>query len=190
MSFIVNKRYDYTQQELAMKAAVGVGEALGKPKAFAQEVVLISTEMVKAMKAFFAQTPSFTDVPRLAEKGALGPPYTWWYHRRKSHNIQSLPDRQARLVLALVDWIESAYASLFEKVDDQLRRDRVSCLSMPFFLRPGDILVSGENSVPRGYVVSRFYGILGVDHSNILEHSLGLRKTSKWLSKPNTQMKK
>lgn len=153
MSFIIYKYYNCYQQELAMKAAVEASEALGKPKAYTQAVVLLSKEMVKAMRAFFAQTPSFADVPILAENEVMAPPYTWWYHRRKSHNIQSLPNRQARLVLALVDWIEASYASLFDAIDDQLRRGRVSRFSMPFLLRPGDVLVSSEDSVPRGHVV-------------------------------------
>ncbi|KAJ3469479.1 hypothetical protein MRS44_003544 [Fusarium solani] len=135
MAFIIYKQYNLCQQELAVEAAVEASEALGKPEACAQWVVLTSKEMVEAMKAFFAQTPSFSDVPKLAEKEVMAPPYTWWYHRRKFHNIRSLPTRQAQLVMALVDWIEASYASLFSTVDDQLHK------------------VSSKDIVPRGYVV-------------------------------------
>ncbi|KAM6540249.1 hypothetical protein FALCPG4_001974 [Fusarium falciforme] len=153
MSFIILKYYNHSQQESVIKAAMEANEALGRPRAYAQEVVLISKEMVKAMKAFFAQTPSFTDVPKLSEKGVMDPPYTWWYHRRKSHNIQGLPKRQAQLVLALVNWIEADYSPLFDVIEDQLHRGCVSHLSIPFHFRPGEVLVSSEDGVPRGYVV-------------------------------------
>ncbi|KAJ4198934.1 hypothetical protein NW767_008521 [Fusarium falciforme] len=127
--------------------------ALGKPEAYTQAIIPISKEMVEAMKAFFAQTPSCADAPKLVETKPITPPYIWWYYRRKSHDIQSLPERQARLVMALVDQIEASHAPLFNAIDDQLRRGRVSRFSMPFLFRPGEALVSSEDGIPRGHVV-------------------------------------
>ncbi|UPK89428.1 hypothetical protein LCI18_000363 [Fusarium solani-melongenae] len=133
MSFIIYKYYDCLQQEV-MNEDLEAKKARGKPKADAQQVTLISKDMV-------------------AEKQPMGPPYTWWYHRRKSHEIQNLPKDQARLVMALVDWIEDSYGSLFDSIDDQLCRGRVSNFSIPFLLRPGDVLVSNENGFPEGHLV-------------------------------------
>ncbi|RSL55289.1 hypothetical protein CEP53_007159 [Fusarium sp. AF-6] len=122
MAFIIYKYYDYSKQESAVRAAVEAKKALPAPMAYSQAIILISKEMMDAMKAFFAQTPSCIDVPELTEMHPLQPPYIWWYHRRKSHDIQSLPKRQAQLVMALVDWIEGSYGSLFDAIGDQLHR--------------------------------------------------------------------
>lgn len=152
MTFIIYKYYDCSKQESEIKAAVEAKRPLARPKAYTQAVILISKEMVTAMKAFFAQTPSCTDVPKLSEMQPLLPPYIWWYHRRKLHDIESLPKRQAQLVMALVDWIEASYASEFDMIDDQLMRGCVSSLSMPFLFRPGQVFVSNEAGVPKGHI--------------------------------------
>lgn len=152
MSFIIYKYYDHLKQEPTIRTAVDAKKALPTPKAHTQAVILISDEMVEAMQAFFAQTPSCLDVPKLTEMHPLHPPYIWWYHRRKSHDIQSLPKRQAQLVMALVDRIEANYALLFNAVDGQLHRGRVSHFSMPFLFRPGEVLVLSEAGVSKGHV--------------------------------------
>lgn len=153
MSFVIYKYYDSLEQESAIQEAVEGKMALAKPKPYGQAIIPISKEMVEAMKAFFAQTPSCADAPKLAETITIAPPYIWWYYRRKSHNIKGLPVRQARLVMALVDQIEATHAPLFNAIDDQLRRGRVSRFSIPFLFRPGEALVSSEDGIPRGYVV-------------------------------------
>ncbi|KAM0436596.1 hypothetical protein ACHAPT_002304 [Fusarium lateritium] len=180
MSFVIYKHYDYSQQESVMKEAVEANKALEKPKTDDQMIVLVSKEMVEAMKAFFAQTPSCIDVPKLAEMDTMRPPYTWWFHRRKSHDIQSLPYRQARLVMTLVDWIEASYALLFDAIDDQLRRGRVSRLSMPFLLRPGDVCLSNKDGVPRGHVALAYPQTDRVNGEDTRDQQNTSKKPAQW----------
>ncbi|RSL96134.1 hypothetical protein CDV31_013606 [Fusarium ambrosium] len=77
MAFIIYKYYDYSKQESAVRAAVEAKKALPAPMAYSQAIILISKEMMDAMKAFFAQTPSCIDVPELTEMHPLQPPYIW-----------------------------------------------------------------------------------------------------------------
>lgn len=155
IAFIVYKRYEVEHQRAELDEAIYAKQHLPKPKPTSEEIELVSDEMIKAVKAFFSMYPTFrTDFPDVDETRNLAAPYIWWYHCRKSPVIQNLPSQQAELVVALTSWIEDNYASLYDQVDDQFRRGRVSRMSMEYLIRPGRVLISIDNGTPRGYVAT------------------------------------
>ncbi|KAI1773311.1 hypothetical protein F4818DRAFT_123908 [Hypoxylon cercidicola] len=155
IAFIVYKRYEVEHQRADLDEAIYNMQHLPKPEPASEEIELISDEMVKAVKAFFGLYPTFrTEFPEVDETKSLVAPYIWWYHCRKSPVIQNLPSQQTELVTALTSWIEDSYASLYDQVDGQFRRGRVSKMSMEYLIRPGRVLVSTKNGVPRGYVAA------------------------------------
>ncbi|RYP48467.1 hypothetical protein DL768_005669 [Monosporascus sp. mg162] len=166
-AFIIYKRYTEEYQRSAVDEAVKAKKPLPKPEPVSQEVLLISGEMIGAVKAFFAQYPTFrTEFPEVDVTERIRAPYIWWYHCRKSQNIQSLPRRQAQLVVKLTNWIEVNYASLYDRINDQFRRGKVSNASMRYLVRPGHVLVSHSDDVPLGHLATtRPYPIEKSKHS-------------------------
>ncbi|RYP70581.1 hypothetical protein DL771_005400 [Monosporascus sp. 5C6A] len=154
-AFIIYKHYTKEHQRSAIDEAVRAKKPLPNPEPASQDVMLISCEMIKAVKAFFAQYPTFrTEFPEVDEMERIKAPYIWWYHCRKSHNIQSLPRRQAQLVVTLTNWIEANYASLYDQINDQFRRGKVSNASMEYLVRPGHVLISQSDGVPLGHLAT------------------------------------
>ncbi|RYP68985.1 hypothetical protein DL770_008335 [Monosporascus sp. CRB-9-2] len=166
-AFTIYKRYTEEHQRSAVNEAVKAKKPLLNPEPVSQDVLLISDEMIKAVKAFFAQYPTFrTEFPEVDETRRISAPYIWWYHCRKSHNIQSLPRRQAQLVVTLTNWIEVNYASLYDQINDQFRRGKVSNASVEYLVRPGHVLISHSDGVPLGHLATtRLYPIVEFKYS-------------------------
>ncbi|KAK4250457.1 hypothetical protein C7999DRAFT_11704 [Corynascus novoguineensis] len=159
ITFVVYKYYNLKHQKPEVEEAMKAKEPLPSPEPAYQNVRLISDEMNEAMEAFVAQHPDlhteFPELHEVEEDGNIRPPYIWWYHYRKSHKIQNLPPRQAELVTALTDWIESNHGTLYDKIDHQFRTGRVSKESMEYLIRPGHLLILNDDTVlPSGYVAT------------------------------------
>lgn len=155
IAFIVYKRYAVEHQRAELDEAIYDKQHLPKPEPASEEIELISDEMVKAVKAFFGLYPTFrTEFPEVDETTTLAAPYIWYYHCRESPVIQNLPSQQTELVTALTSWIEDNYAPLYDQVDDQFRRGKVSKMSFEYLIRPGRVLISTNNGIPRGFVAT------------------------------------
>lgn len=153
VSFIIYKTYTVNHQRSALIEAARTKQPLPEPEPARQDVQLASDEMREAVAAFFDQTASLRDeFPSLLESTLLEPPYLWWYHYRRSHSIHLLEPRQGRLVRALTDWIEATYAPLYDTIDDQFLRGKVTPMSMQYLFRPGRVLVLETNGLPQGFL--------------------------------------
>ncbi len=156
ITFAVYKHYTIEHQKFEVEHAIQANEPLPNPEPAYQDVKLISGEMAEAMRAFIAQHPTFhTEFPELDEralKRTIKSPYIWWYHYRTKHEIQDLPPKQADLVTALTDWIEVSFGPLYDRIDHQFHRGRVSNESMEYLVRPGQVLVTEDdgNGLPMG----------------------------------------
>ncbi|RYP19936.1 hypothetical protein DL765_003084 [Monosporascus sp. GIB2] len=155
IAFIIYKRYTVEYQRSAVDEAMKTMKPLPNPEPASQDVLLISDEMIEALKAFFAQYSTFrTEFPEVDETDRIRAPYIWWYHCRKSYHVQNLPRRQAQLVATLTDWIEANYTSLYCQINDQFRRGKVSNTSIEYLVRPGHVLVSDSDGVPLGHLAT------------------------------------
>ena len=154
--FAIYKHYRIEHQESEVEHAMRANEPLPNPEPAYQDVKLISSEMTEAMRAFVTQHPTFrTEFPELDDKAlkrTIMSPYIWWYHYRKRHEIQDLPPRQAELMTTLTDWIEASFGPLYDRIDHQFRRGRVSNESMEYFVHPGQVFVLKDsgNGLPIG----------------------------------------
>lgn len=151
--FTIYKCYSVDYQQGDIDKALRDRRPLPKPTPASHQIVLDSNEMKQAVRDLFDQWPSFrTDYPEVREEGTLHSPFIWWYHHRRSNNIGQLPTPQARLVSTLTEWIEANYATLYDRIDEQFGRSRVSHRSVEYLVRPGDVLVSATKEGPLGYV--------------------------------------
>ncbi|KAF4501782.1 TOB3 (member of AAA-ATPase family) [Fusarium agapanthi] len=154
-SLIVYKYYSVDYQYDAVNAAKRAKQPLPEPEPASQDVVLVTEEMVEAVEALFELFPSLTDdFPYVYEMGSLQDPHLWWYHCRTSFKIEALSERRAQLVELLVEWIESNFAPLYDQIDDQFKRGKVSSDSIEFLIRPGDTLVANKNGRYSGRVAT------------------------------------
>ncbi|KAF9775743.1 hypothetical protein IL306_006126, partial [Fusarium sp. DS 682] len=154
-SLIVYKYYSVEYQYDAVNAAKRAKQPLPEPEPASQDVVLVTEEMVEAVEALFELFPSFSDdFPYVYEMGSLKDPHLWWYHCRTSFKIETLSERHAHLVGLLIDWIESNFAPLYDQIDDQFKRGKVSSDSIEFLMRPGDTLVAEKNGRYSGRVAT------------------------------------
>jgi hypothetical protein len=154
-SLIVYKYYSVDYQYDAVNAAKRAKQPLPEPEPASQDVVLVTEEMVEAVEALFDLFPSFSDdFPYVYEMGSLKDPHLWWYHCRTSFKMEALSERHAQLVGLLVEWIESNFAPLYDQIDDQFKRGKVSSDSIEFLIRPGDTLVADKNGRYSGRVAT------------------------------------
>ncbi|KAM0561950.1 hypothetical protein ACHAPJ_002391 [Fusarium lateritium] len=154
-ALVIHKYYSVDHQYDSVNAARRAKLPLPEPEPASQDIVLASKEMVEAVEALFDQFPSFSDdFPSVFEMESLKDPHLWWYHCRTTFKIQDLPDRQAQLVAVLIDWIESNFAQLYDQIDDQFRRGKVSSESLKFLIRPGDVLVAKRNGTYSGRIAT------------------------------------
>ncbi|KAF5666706.1 AAA family ATPase [Fusarium denticulatum] len=154
-SLIVYKYYSVDYQSDAVNAARRAKQPLPEPEPASQDVVLVTEEMVEAVEALFELFPSMSDdFPYVYEMGSLQDPHLWWYHCRTSFKMEALSERHAQLVALLVEWIESNFAPLYDQIDDQFKRGKVSSDSIEFLIRPGDTLVANKNGRYSGRVAT------------------------------------
>ncbi|KAI7765298.1 hypothetical protein ACKAV7_005169 [Fusarium commune] len=154
-SLIVYKYYSVDYQYDAVNAAKRAKQPLPEPEPASQDVVLVTEEMVEAVEALFDLFPSFSDdFPYVYEMGSLKDPHLWWYHCRTSFKMEALSERHSQLVGLLVEWIESNFAPLYDQIDDQFKRGKVSSDSIEFLIRPGDTLVADKNGRYSGRVAT------------------------------------
>ncbi|KAI1037309.1 hypothetical protein LB503_008836 [Fusarium chuoi] len=154
-SLIVYKYYSVDYQYDAVNAAKRAKQPLPEPEPASQDVVLVTEEMVEAVEALFELFPTMSDdFPYVYEMGSLQDPHLWWYHCRTGFKMEALSERHAQLVGLLIEWIESNFAPLYDQIDDQFKRGKVSSDSIEFLIRPGDTLVADKNGRYSGRVAT------------------------------------
>jgi hypothetical protein len=152
IAFAFYKIYTMEHQRVELEEAMKTKGVIPNPEPASLEILLISNDMREAMRRFLDQFSDFrTEFPEVHETKRLTSPFIWWYHCRRSYNLQHLQPREAKLIATLIHWIEDSYSSLYDQVDDQLRRHRVSSTSIEFLVRHGYVLVSDNDGVPMGY---------------------------------------
>ncbi|KAL8314031.1 hypothetical protein RB597_006447 [Gaeumannomyces tritici] len=160
ISFVVYKHYTVEHQKSEVERAMKANEPLPSPQPAYQDVKLVSSEMVQAVKALIAHYPALcADLLESDDRGferMIMSPHIWWYHCRKKNKTQDLPPRQANLVTALTDWLEASFGPLYDGIEHQFRAGRVSGESIEYFIHPGQILVLKDDGsgMPMGYLAT------------------------------------
>lgn len=180
ITFVVYKYYSTNHQQSKLNQAMKAKEALPNPEPASQDVRLVSAEMIDAMQAFIAVDPDFcVEFPEVDGKEVMNSPFVWWYHHRKLNGIRELSPRQAELVTSLTSWIEASYGSLYDKIDDQFQRVRVSSESLEYLVRPGHVLVLNDNPVlPTGHIATSRPGCRSCEERGPQERSKAKYKWS------------
>ncbi|KAI0892764.1 AAA family ATPase [Annulohypoxylon nitens] len=129
-------------QDTEVRSAARSKQVLPRPKPTSELLTLHSPEMIDAVESFFAQQPRFSEeFPYLNIRDSIPSPYLFWYHYRSPTALDVLDPSRQNVMRLLTSWIEKHYAEKFDLVNDQLERGVISQETMPFLVKPGDVLV-------------------------------------------------
>lgn len=107
-----------------------------------EQIELRSQRMVEAMQEFFRFHPDFTkDFPDFDIRAPIPAPYMFWYTSRGTADLQRLSHPNQELMATLTSWITRNYEERYTNAKNHLENGVVTLRTMPFLLRPGDVLV-------------------------------------------------
>lgn len=142
IAFVVSHYYSPMSQNNEVQDAARAKQVLPQPKPTSEILRLHSPDMIEAVENFLALQPKFSvEFPSLNIRGPLHAPYLFWYHYRSPTALDVLSQPRRDTMQLLTSWIEEHYAEKFDRVDDQLKRGVISEDTMPFLVKPGDVLV-------------------------------------------------
>ncbi|KAI1146887.1 P-loop containing nucleoside triphosphate hydrolase protein [Nemania diffusa] len=132
------------RQEIAfvvIKASIA-RTPLPATQAFKEVITFNSQNMIDAVESFFALQPMFKEeFPDFNVRAHIAAPYLFWYHYRSPVALDNLGSLHRPLMQSLTDWIEEHYQALYTRVESQMEKGVISQETMPFLVKPGDILV-------------------------------------------------
>jgi hypothetical protein len=153
--FSVEKTYSADALDEETKKLIHQGAEVPEAKARKEKVVLETTEMTQALMEFVQQNPSleeeFDDWPTITE---LRAPYLFWYGCRSPTALDDLEPRHQELMKLVVDFIEEGYLSDWEKADTMFESGYVSLSTMPYLVKPGEVIVTIEEGQHFGLVAN------------------------------------
>ncbi len=143
VGFIVFRYYSPLYRHPEFERGLSGEGTLPAPQYYDEAIQLTSSELIEVLDRFLNRQPGFRKFfPEYRSGGRMSAPYLWWYHCRTPDCFTKLPEREAYLMGVLTDYINKAYEPVYDRADALFSRNKVSFESMPFLVRPGDVLVS------------------------------------------------
>ncbi|KAK8114658.1 hypothetical protein PG999_006727 [Apiospora kogelbergensis] len=145
IAFVVAHYYNPRNQEAEVQRAARANQILPRPEPASEHISIHSKDLTHSIERFLALQPTFAeDFPDLNVRAAIPAPYLFWYRYRSRMVLDGLSETYRKTLGLLTSWIEEKYAGTYDRVDDQFRRGVVSQETMPFLVKPGDVLVWEE----------------------------------------------
>jgi hypothetical protein len=151
--FSVEKTYSSDPLDEEVKKLILQGGEVPEAKARKEKIVLETTEMTQALMEFVQQNPSleeeFDDLSNITE---LRAPYLFWYGCRSPTALDNLEPRHHELMKLVVDFIEEGYLAEWQKADTMFESGYVSLTTMPYLVKPGEVIVTIDEGQVFGLV--------------------------------------
>ncbi|KAK8133590.1 hypothetical protein PG984_005602 [Apiospora sp. TS-2023a] len=142
ITFVVAYYYTPSFQEAEVAKAVLAKKGLPCPVPTSECITLHDKDMIAAMEEFLATQTNFSDYfPDLNIRGHIPAPYLFWYHYRSSNALDLISPKSRECMEFFTSWIEEHYAQKYALAEDHLARGVISQETMPFLVKPGDVLV-------------------------------------------------
>lgn len=142
ITFVVAYYYTPSVQEAEVAKALLAKKPLPRPVPTSECITLHDKEMIAAMESFLAMQPNFSsEFPNLNIRSQIPAPYLFWYHYRSSNALDRLSSEMRGVMKFLTSWIEKNYAKKYGLAEQHLAKGIVSQETMPFLVKPGDVLV-------------------------------------------------
>ncbi|KAK7977186.1 hypothetical protein PG988_004676 [Apiospora saccharicola] len=159
ITFVVAYHYIPTLQETEEARLILANKGQPQPVPSSEFATLHDKDMIAAMEEFLAAQADFSDFfPGLNIQGQMPAPYLFWYHYRSSNALDRLSPKSREYMEFFTSWIEENYAPKYALVKDHMEKGIVSQETMPFLVKPGDVLVWEERrqihaAIAKGWLI-------------------------------------
>jgi len=175
IAFVVYRFYGEGHQKQAMEHAKATGGPLPPPVVIRETIRLYSKKMVNAVEKFLGAQPTFKkDFPTWNSMSQIDSPFIFWYHYRSSGYTDIMPEPHKSQMQLLGGWIDRNYGRLYQDAEKKFSRGLVSASTMPFFVKPGEVLVSYGTKGIQGYISESW--VVREDLPNLLGRGKGGEK--------------
>jgi hypothetical protein len=180
-AFVVYRHYDPAFQAKDIRKAREEGVAMPYPKPAREAVQPLSEQMIAALDAFVDSHPTFREkFPGWRSSDPINSPFLFWYCYRASSDLQAMAEPHRKQMLLLTEWIDNNYSEMHAEVEDIFSKGCVSESTMPFFIRPGEVLVSKTERGVHGHIAES-WPAQGSTNYTAPSHPNGPRKvTERW----------
>ncbi|KAM0402758.1 hypothetical protein ACHAPZ_004249 [Fusarium culmorum] len=180
-AFVVYRHYDPTFQAKDIRKAREEGLPLPYPKPAWEVVQPLSEQMIAALDEFVDSHPTFRDkFPGWRSTDPINSPFLFWYCYRAATDLQAMDEPHRKQMTLLTEWIDNNYSEMHAAVEDKFSQGFVSEATMPFFIRPGEVLVSMNERGISGHIAET-WPTQGLTNYASPSHPNGPRKvTQRW----------
>ncbi|RBA15443.1 hypothetical protein FPRO05_12517 [Fusarium proliferatum] len=152
-AFVVYKHYEPGFQSKDVRKAMADGSTIPVPKPAREVVQPLSEQMIMALDEFVNSHPSFKEkFPGWRSSHPIKSPFLFWYCYRSSGALEGMEEPHKTQMLLLTEWIDRNYSEMYAEVETKFSEGHVSKTTMPFFIQPGEVLVSKNEKGIQGYI--------------------------------------
>lgn len=177
LAFAVFKIYAFEKMDDSGVANSQNSERHSLPIPEVETVLFVSVEMRRAIQNYLSKHPDFEQLfPSFDVAQEISAPYLFWYCTRASYEsiLQAMPHHQRALVRLFGQWVNDNYETEYAYVDNQIERGVISCQSMKYLIRPGDLLVLHESDRPRAYQATSWVFSLPMPRGHPSKEDVGI----------------
>ncbi|KAF5700153.1 AAA family ATPase [Fusarium mundagurra] len=152
-AFVVYKHYEPGFQSKDVRKAMAEGSTIPVPKPAREVVRPLSKQMIMALDEYVDSLPSFKEkFPGWRSRDPIKSPFLFWYCYRSPGALEGLEEPHKKQMLLLTEWIDRNYSEMYSEVETKFSEGHVSKTTMPFFIQPGEVLVSRNEKGIQGYI--------------------------------------
>ncbi|KAF5693478.1 AAA family ATPase [Fusarium globosum] len=152
-AFVVYKHYEPGFQSKDVRKAMADGSTIPVPKPAREVVQPLSEQMIMALDEFVNSRPSFKEkFPGWRSSHPIKSPFLFWYCYRSPGSLEGIEEPHKTQMLLLTEWIDRNYSEMYAEVETKFSEGHVSKTTMPFFIQPGEVLVSKNEKGIQGYI--------------------------------------
>lgn len=152
-AFVVYKHYQSGFQSKDVKEAMEEGSTMPDPVPVREVVQPHSEQMIAALDEFVSSHPSFKEkFPGWRSNNPINSPFLFWYCYRSSGVLEGMAEPHKKQMLLLAKWIDGHYSGMHAEVQSKFSAGYVSESTMPFFIQPGEVLVSKNGKGIQGHI--------------------------------------
>jgi hypothetical protein len=150
---VVYKHYEPGFQSKDVRKAMVEGSTIPVPKPAREVVRPLSKQMIMALDKYVDSFPSFKDkFPGWRSNDLIQSPFLFWYCYRSPGALEGMEEPHKKQMLLLTEWIDRNYSEMYSEVETKFSEGHVSKTTMPFFVQPGEVLVSKNEKGIQGYI--------------------------------------
>ncbi|PNP60836.1 hypothetical protein FNYG_14456 [Fusarium nygamai] len=152
-AFVVYKHYEPGFQSKDVRKAMAEGSTIPVPKPAREVVQPLSEQMIMALDEYVDSLPSFKEkFPGWRSRDPIKSPFLFWYCYRSPGALEGMEEPHKKQMLLLTEWIDRNYSEMYSEAETKFSEGHVSKTTMPFFIQPGEVLVSKNEKGIQGYM--------------------------------------